>query len=594
MRKITLLLSLLLLFAIQSLFAQVKSEKYLRSEELAKLGMYEDASKLLEELCLEEPNNYLYFQDLGYSYLNIFDFDAAIKNYTTAITLNKDCYKCYSHLARAYFEKGDFSTAEVTVAKGFAISDTTAHLHMTRGLIYQQTNRGDLALADFTKAISLTPDDKDYYILRANYYLAIGEAYNAYSDITSAIKLDPINSEYYYYRAYILTNLNVQDEALNDIDKAIKLKNTNADYFNLKFTIHMNRKEYDFAEQAVLKSIEIKPNDYYAYVSLGDLYMQMNNIERYCDAYQKAIDLHPDKNSEDKANLILHHDKYCNENRMPYYFVRSLGFYNDSNYGDCILITENGIAITGASSILYNMKGSAHLSRLEYEKAEIEFNNSLSTKDMLLLEVKDFYSQPLNDTDAGNVAKSYIVKSEFGLATIKLIMHDYDNALTHIIKAVDMAEFITNFDGIEFLYNTKGMIYLAKNDLDNALKNFNIADEKNPYNSISKLNISMVSILKSTKYNAKKLQFEYIPELLSPRLILPAMKLTKTDNLEELKNALEICDSVISFESENALAYLFKAKISQLLGDSNYCEAALNAREFGIYNAIKEIGGTCK
>ena len=103
-----------------------------------------------------------------------------------------------------------------------------------------------------------------------------------------------------------------------------------------------------------------------------------------------------------------------------------------------------------------------------------------------------------------------------------------DEALENIIKAIDMAEFIKDFDGLEFLYNTKGMIYLAQNDLDNAIKSFNTADGKNPYNSISKLNLALIRVLQSTKYNAKNLHFEYVPELLSPRLILPSMKLAKT------------------------------------------------------------------
>lgn len=594
MRKYTLLLSLLALLAAQSLLAQQKSEKYIRSEELSELGMYADAAAILEELCLEAPGNYLYFQDLGYTYLNMLDFDAAIKNYTTATVLNPDCYRCYSHMARAYYEKGEYATAEETVAKGFAISDTTAHLYMTRGLIYQQTERGSQALADFTKAISLAPDDDDFYILRANYYLTVSEPYNAYSDISSAIKIDPENSEYYYYRAYILTNLNIHDEALIDIDKAIKLKNNVADYYNLKFTIHMNRKEYDLAEQAVLKSIDIKPGDYYAYVSLGDLYMQMNNMDRYCECYQKAIELYPDEESEEKTNLINYYNRYCSENKMPYYFVRSLGHYNNSNFGDCIVVAEKGITATGASSVLYNMKASAHLARLEYEQAKTEFNNCLATKDMLVKEVPAFYSHPLNDEDAARVAKSYIVKSNFGISVVNLIMHDYDEALENIIKAIDMAEFIKDFEGLEFLYNTKGMIYLARNDPENAIKSFNTADEKNPYNSIAKLNIALIRVLQSTKYNTKNLNFEYVPELLSPRLILPSMKLSKTYNPDSLNEALKTCESIITREPENAYVYLLKAKILQLLNDPDYCETAIKAKEYGIFNAMKELGAECR
>ncbi len=594
MKKAILVFIILVISAGQLVFSQEQSEKYKRAEELTELGMYPDATKLLEELCVEDPGNFLYFQDLGWLYLNQFDYDAAIKTYTKATEINPACFKCYSHIARAYYEKSDYAKAESIIAKGFAISDTTAHLYMTRGLIYQRTNRGALALSDFNIAIKLTPEDDDLYIVRANYYLEASEAYNAYSDISSAIKIDPANPDYYYYRAYILTNLKVHDEALIDIEKAINLKNNFADYYNLKFTIHMNRGEFDLAEQAVMKSIEIKPNDHFAYVSLGDLYMQIGDMDRYCECYQKAIELHPDDNSENKSALITSHGKYCNNKKMPYYFVRALGRFNDNNFGECISITEAGINAVGKSAVLYNLKATSHLSRQEYELAEIDFNNCIANKAMLVGEVKDFYSYPINDTDAKRVAESYNIKSDFGLAAIKLVMREYDPALIYIIKALASAETIDDFDGLEFLYNTKAMIYLAKDDMDNALKNLKIADEKNPYNSISKLNIALISVLKNCKYNKKKLVFIYVPEMLFPRLELPALKLNKDYNADELKEAMATCDQIISIEPENAYAYLLKAKIAQLLNQTDYCEYANMAKEYGIFNAFKELKIKCE
>lgn len=594
MKKFLLVFVVIIIATCGGLKCQEISDKFSRAEEMIDNGLYFEASQLLNELCIENDKNYEYFKELGYAYLNLFNYENAIVNFSKAIELNPACIKCYSHIARAWFELGDYQIAESYIIKGFELSDTTAHLYMTRGLIYMQTERNEKALEDFSTAIELSPDDPDLYIIRANYYLVMSEAYNAYGDISSAIKLKPENDEYYYYRAYILTNLNVYDEALIDIDKAISLNDKYADYYNLRFTILMNMGNYDQAEQAVLKSIELKPDDHFAYINLGDMYFQTSNIDSYCECYKKAIELHPDEVSENKTNLINHHSKYCNKNRMPYYFVRTLGHFNNSNFGECINLCESGLNTSGISAVLYNVKASSHLSRLEYELAQEDFTKSLENKNLLLAEVKDYYSYPLNDAEASRIAQSYIVKCNFGLAMIKLVLHEYDNAIAEITEAIEMAESIDDFDGKEFLYITKGLICVGKNELDSAMNNFITAKEINPYNSICELNIAMITILKSGKYNPKKLEFSYVPEYLCPRLVLPAIKPNKSINEQQVGEAIILCNNAIELYPELAYAYLLKAKLIQLSGDTDYCKYAAQAKELGIFNAYSELKIDCK
>ncbi|MDD3740290.1 MAG: tetratricopeptide repeat protein [Bacteroidales bacterium] len=594
MKRALFLITLLVIGGLGLLKSQESSEKFVRAEELIDNGFYLEATQLLQELCNEDDKNYLHFKELGYAYLNLYNYENAITNFSKATELNPECIKCYSHMARAWYELGDFATAESIIEKGFTLSDTTSHLYMNRGLIYMQTGRNEQALQDFSTAISLSPEDPDLYIIRANYYLLVSEAYNAYSDISAAIQLRPENDEYYYYRAYILTNLNVHDEALIDIEKAIKLNSNYSDYYNLKFTILMNMENYEEAEKAVLKSIDIKPDDHFAYISLGDLYFQISNADRFCECYKKAIELHPEEKSENKTSIINYHSRYCDKNRMPYYFVRTLGHFNNSNFGECINLCESGLNISGISAVLYNVKASSHLSRLEYEIAEADFEKCLDNRNLLITEVKDYYSYPLNDADASRIAQSYIVKSHFGIAMTELVSKDFENAMINITKAIDMAESIDDFDGKEFLYITKGLIYVGMNDLVNAEKHFEIANEKNQYNSLSKLNIAMLTILKSGKYNAKKLEFAYVPEHLCPRLIIPTIKPNKTLNIEEIKVAIDICDQAIAIYPEFAYAYLIKSKLSQLLGDSEYCKQASYAKEYGIFNAFDELKIECK
>ncbi|HOZ30650.1 MAG TPA: tetratricopeptide repeat protein [Bacteroidales bacterium] len=594
MKKSLILSIVLILGSLGIIKSQETTEKFAKAEDLIKNGLYLEASQILTELCTDDNKNYEYFKELSYAYLNLFDFENAIINSSRAIELNPVCIKCYSNLSRAWYELGDYNKAELFINKGFALSDTSTYLYMNRGLIYMKTGRNDLAVKDFSKAISLNPSDPDVYIMRANYYLINSEASNAYQDVNIAIKLDPENSEYYYYRAYILTNQALYDDALQEIDKAIGLNDKLPHYYNLKFSILSNMGNYNQAEKAVLKSIEIEPNDYFVYINLGDLYFQNNYFDSFCECYKKAIELYPDESSDDKTNIINQHSKYCSKNRMPYYYARSMEYFNNSNFGECVNLCETGLEICGTSSVLYNVKARSHLSLLEYELAQENFYKSLENKNLLRAEVNDYYSYPLNDAELSLMAQSYIVRSNYGIAITKLALKEYDEALLEITKAIDMAEAIEDFDGIEFLYITKGLIFIGKNDLDNAYSNFVAAKGINPDNILSELNLAMLSILKSCNYNVKKLTFTYVPDISCSRLILPEIKPNKSINLEELNKALAICNNIIELYPEFAYPYLLKSKLLQLTGDAEYCKYARKAKELGLFDAYNELNIECK
>ena len=542
---------------------------------------FEEAIPILNSLIIVKPNNYEYQQSLGYSYLNLSDYNSAISSYTKAIELNPDCIKCYSHCARALFELGELEKALETVNRGLKLSDTTAHLYMTRGLIYQAWKDADNAMFDFTRAVHLDKTNTDYLITRANFYILTNQVHFAYSDLSDAIELEPEMADYYYYRAYILMGLNVLDEALIDIDKAISLDNTMADFYYLKFSIHFSRLEYDLAEKSVKKSLEINPNSYMAYTNLGDLYFQTNRFEEYCEAYEKALTFIPADEITKATEIRTTNLKYCNDSLMPYYFIRALRAFNNAEYRKAIEIVDAGLQKFANSAVLDNLKASAYIAVRDYKNANVFFEQSLQNKDLLQAEVMDFYSIKLSDEDVKLVANSYIVKSDFSLAMIHLKNHEAEAAMQKLNKAIELAETMESFDGKEFLYNLKGLIFVFQGDNQNAVKQFNIAKEKNPFYQQSFNNEALAKLLEVSKYKPNSLEFEYYEPIKTMRMKIPNLKLLK-NNEDKLNEALSICNLVIEKENTNAYAYLIKAKILMLKGDNSYKQFMDKAVEYEI------------
>ncbi len=584
----SLFLTLIFTIIVATAFTQTNEEKHKTADDMINNYQFSEAAPILIELTNSEPENFTYTRDLAFTYLNLYDYRKAIELFEKAIELNPDCIKCYSHLSRAWYETNNLEEAEKIITEGFKLSDTTAHLYMTRGLIYQAYENMDKAMLDFTKAVQLDRTNTDFLITRANFYIQTNQNHFAYSDISDAIKLDPENAEYYYYRAYILLHLQLYDEALIDINTSITLNNSVADFYNLQFSIYFSIKDYELAEKSLMNSLKIQPDSYMAYINLADLYFQSSKIEEYCTANHKALELIPPENEYQIKSIQTTTDKYCNDNRMPYYFVRSLTSYNNGNLNETIEIISAGLKKIDKSSVLENLLATCYMSLKDYDKAFEYFNKSYDKKDMLEDEVVDFYSIELKKEDIEYVANSYIIKSDFGLGMIYLINHKTEEALVRLKQAEKMAESLEDFEGKEFVNNVIGYVLLYNNEYDKAFEQYDIAIKKNPYYQLSYLNKAVTKLLQACKYKRSKLQFEFDDYFNSLRLIIPKLKL-KNGQDELLKESLNICNTVIENDPNCAYAYLIKAKISEFLGDADYKKYADKAIELNIPNAYDEL-----
>jgi tetratricopeptide (TPR) repeat protein len=67
----------------------------------------------------------------------------------------------------------------------------SAEAYANRGVAYQQTNRDELALADYEQAIKLNSNFGRVYLLRGLISLKRGEGETAQKDFDRAFQLDP-------------------------------------------------------------------------------------------------------------------------------------------------------------------------------------------------------------------------------------------------------------------------------------------------------------------------------------------------------------------------------------------------------------------
>lgn len=114
---------------------------------------------------------------------------------------------CYGQdMCSQYVEGKEYSQAieECTKQIGAgADSAKTATAYINRGKAYYLKGQLELAIADYTKAIELNPQDAEAHGYRGDAYLEKGQHDQAIRDYTKAIQLNPKYAMVYYKRGFV-------------------------------------------------------------------------------------------------------------------------------------------------------------------------------------------------------------------------------------------------------------------------------------------------------------------------------------------------------------------------------------------------------
>lgn len=128
--------------------------------------------------------------------------------------------------ARAEYQAGmsrlgpnDFAGAIEHFTASLKISET-ADAYLQRGDAHKNLGHFDLALADWSRAIDLDPNQAQAYTARGTYYQSKNETAKALSDFERSLELNP-TVDGYFQRGQLYAALGQFDKAIEDYDRAI-------------------------------------------------------------------------------------------------------------------------------------------------------------------------------------------------------------------------------------------------------------------------------------------------------------------------------------------------------------------------------------
>jgi len=174
-----------------------------------------------------------------------------------------------------------------------------------------------------------TPSPTPDTVAATAMYAAAAQSFNVDKDyqkasdqIDEAIRLDPRVADYYYLRAQIRLQLGDDSGALTDIAEAIRLRPDKADYYQWRGYWYWNRSMWELSIPDLEKAVQLNPTHSYQLTVLARAYKFVGNYDAMHQAYQQAIavgaandpfpytnyayNIYPDLASIDEALAILY------------------------------------------------------------------------------------------------------------------------------------------------------------------------------------------------------------------------------------------------------------------------------------------------
>jgi tetratricopeptide (TPR) repeat protein len=185
---------------------------------------FEQGLEVLDAALEADPKNTYALNNRGYILLQANEPDEALENFRQVIKLDPLFVDAHINQALVYRLIGEFDLALRDINNGINLLPSPDEgIIVLRGDILYSLRRYDQALADFTRAIELNPENDYALVLSGDILVKLGrdaEAVNAY---TLAINVDPSNPYPYLQRSQLLLKVNRFKEAALDATSALEL-----------------------------------------------------------------------------------------------------------------------------------------------------------------------------------------------------------------------------------------------------------------------------------------------------------------------------------------------------------------------------------
>ncbi|ALB43255.1 hypothetical protein AA650_24905 [Anabaena sp. WA102] len=387
---------------------------------LASSGKYPEAIAALQQAVNSKPDFVHAWKKLSAIYPESKQLDKALVAINKAIQLQPNNPNLYNQKYAVLDSLKRYAEAEVAINAAIKLSPR-AVFYFNRGVVYGEQKKWELALADYSKAIAINPDNADAYINRGVVYNEQKKWELALADYSKAIAINPDNADAYINRGVVYGEQKKWELALSDYNKAIAINPDNADAYINRGVVYGEQKKWELALADYNKAIAINPDYAQAYINRGNGYYNQKKWELALSDYNKAIAINPDF--------------------FQSYYNRGVVYDEQKKWELALADYNKAIAINPDYAQAYNNRGNLYSDQKKWVLALADFNKAIAIN-------PDFF------------------QSYYNRGVVYVNQKKWELALADFNKAIAI-----NPDFSQFYYN-RGIIYYQLGDKQKAIENF--------------------------------------------------------------------------------------------------------------------------
>jgi len=304
------------------------SELVDRAQELIDMGLYKDATTLLDSFSALYPQDWeihflysrIYLEQnqpekaipylhkslridkhnpdvllsMFYAYSQMDQFKKASKFLLRAEKFHGDNEAVQSALIWYYTEINDFDGAIAAFEKALTMGTDNPETFRNGGIAYERTGQFENAETCFKTALQLNSQFDDVRDLLADHYAAMDEMQKCIDLYKDYLKESPNNIRTMSRLVFCLSQNNQVEEAIQCAESVIKLyPNSPVGYVDLAY-VHLNNEALDKAIATADKALDVSPIDAEAYRVKGIALSEKENFDESESAFAKALSLEPE------------------------------------------------------------------------------------------------------------------------------------------------------------------------------------------------------------------------------------------------------------------------------------------------------------
>lgn len=235
--------------------------------------------------------------------------DDAASTFALLLRIYPQFEEGYAARARLLAMKGDTVGALADLDKAISISRNQINAFLLRSQIEAERRDWEKALADMDAAIRLRPQEGDLYVNRAYLRYNMDDYFGAMSDYNYTLELEPYNEAALFNRALLRYEVKDLDRAAADFGNVLRYAPDNFHALYNLALVDMERGRHREALAGLDRIISRYPRFYPAYYARaevfrdkGDMRSAMQNVRIGDDLVKRYVD-NPEKNPLDRPAI---------------------------------------------------------------------------------------------------------------------------------------------------------------------------------------------------------------------------------------------------------------------------------------------------